>query len=147
MGAPKGNKFALGNKGGKGPPPKYHSNYAKIAGLHQTHDVLSSICAGCALEQQIGCRCVRHGRSPVFARPVSVPVVPFLKPRGAPGLPPCKRHRRRPRMAGRWHAVPARVRAPHRGARLRFLRSISSCWSMGLSANCRCPPANAGVEG
>ena len=33
MGAPKGNKFALGNKGGKGPPPKYHSNYAKIAAL------------------------------------------------------------------------------------------------------------------
>ena len=44
---------------------------------------------------------------------------PFLRPRGAPGLnPPCKRHRLRPRMAGRWHAVPARVSAPHRGARL-----------------------------
>src|SRR6516164_562664 len=33
MDAPKNNKFALGNKGGKGPPPKYHSNYAKIAAL------------------------------------------------------------------------------------------------------------------
>src|SRR6516164_9273013 len=33
MSAPKGNKFALGNRGGKGPPPKYHSKYAKIAAL------------------------------------------------------------------------------------------------------------------
>jgi hypothetical protein len=34
----------------------------------------------------------------------------------------------------RWHAVPARVSAPHRGARLRFLRRLSTPWSMGLSA-------------
>ena len=33
MGAPKGNKFALGNKGGKGGPAKYHTNYAKLAAL------------------------------------------------------------------------------------------------------------------
>ena len=33
MGAPKGNKFALGNKGGKGGPAKYHVNYAKLAAL------------------------------------------------------------------------------------------------------------------
>ena len=32
MGAPKGNKFAIGNKGG-GRPPKYHVNYAKLAAL------------------------------------------------------------------------------------------------------------------
>jgi hypothetical protein len=43
---------------------------------------------------------------------------PFLAPRGAPGLnPPCKRHRLRPRIARRWHGVPARVLAPHFGAR------------------------------
>ncbi len=64
---------------------------------------------------------------------------PFFVPRGAPGLnPPCKRHRLRPRMAGRWHAVPARVSAPQRGARLRFSSRVSTSWSMGLSANfCR----------
>jgi len=33
MGAPKGNKFALGNKGGKGGPLKYDRRYAKIAAL------------------------------------------------------------------------------------------------------------------
>ena len=33
MGAPKGNKFALGNRGGKGGPRKYHINYAKLAAL------------------------------------------------------------------------------------------------------------------
>ena len=33
MGAPKNNKFALGNKGGKGGPAKYHVNYAKLAAL------------------------------------------------------------------------------------------------------------------
>jgi hypothetical protein len=33
MGAPKNNKFALGNKGGKGGPAKYHVNYAKLAHL------------------------------------------------------------------------------------------------------------------
>ena len=60
--------------------------------------------------------------------------LPFFVPRGAPGLkPPCKRHRLRPRRAGRWHAVPARVSAPHRGARLRFSRRLSISWSMGLS--------------
>jgi len=32
MGAPNGNKFAIGNKGG-GRPPKYHVNYAKLAAL------------------------------------------------------------------------------------------------------------------
>ena len=51
---------------------------------------------------------------------------PFFWPRGAPGLdPPCKRHRLRPRKAGRWHGVPARVFAPHRGARLRFASRLS----------------------
>jgi hypothetical protein len=30
--------------------------------------------------------------------------LPFFCPRGAPGLrPPCRRHRLRPRIAGRWH--------------------------------------------
>ena len=33
MGAPKGNKFALGNRGGKGGPLKYDRRYAKIAAL------------------------------------------------------------------------------------------------------------------
>ena len=33
MGAPKNNKFALGNKGGKGGPLKYDRRYAKIAAL------------------------------------------------------------------------------------------------------------------
>jgi hypothetical protein len=40
--------------------------------------------------------------------------LPSFIPRGAPGLsPPCKRHCLRQCIAGRWHAVPARVRAPH----------------------------------
>ena len=60
---------------------------------------------------------------------------PFLRPRGAPGLsPPCSRHRVRPRRAGRWHGVPARVSAPQRGACLKFASRISTSWSMGLSA-------------
>lgn len=51
--------------------------------------------------------------------------LPFSVPRGAPGLrPPCKRHRVRPRIAGLWHAPPARVRAPHRAARLTFWRRL-----------------------
>jgi hypothetical protein len=61
---------------------------------------------------------------------------PFFVPRGAPGLkPPCKRHRLRPRREGRWHTVPARVSAPHRGARLRFASFISRSCFMGLSAS------------
>jgi hypothetical protein len=57
---------------------------------------------------------------------------PFLAPRGAPGLnPPCRRHRFRPRMAGRWHGVPARVLAPHFGARPRSPSLVSSSF-MGL---------------
>jgi hypothetical protein len=68
--------------------------------------------------------------------------LPFFVPRGAPGLkPPCKRHRWRPRIAGRWHAAPERVSAPQRGACLRFLRRLSVSWSMGLPANFCCPPA------
>jgi hypothetical protein len=62
------------------------------------------------------------GRSSI-ASSVQSPVLkfPFFSPRGAPGLnPPCSRHRLRPRMAGRWHGVPPRVLAPHRGACRRF---------------------------
>ena len=76
-----------------------------------------------------------HVRSSI-ASAVQFPLrkFPFFVPRGAPGLsPPCKRHRLRPRMAGRWHAAPARVSAPHRGACLRLLRRLSRSWSMGLS--------------
>src|ERR1700738_3127140 len=43
---------------------------------------------------------------------VQFPVLklPFFGPRGAPGLrPPCRRHRLRPRIAGRWHGVPVGV--------------------------------------
>jgi hypothetical protein len=87
-----------------------------------------------------------HLRSAI-ASVVQSPVLkfPFLKPRGAPGLnPPCNRHRRRPRMAGRWQASPARVSAPQRGARLRFLRRTLRSWSMRLSANfCRPPSLSA----
>jgi hypothetical protein len=37
--------------------------------------------------------------------------LPFFAPRGAPGLrPPCRRHRLRPRRAGRWHGVPPRLK-------------------------------------
>ena len=49
MGAPKGNKFALGNKGGKGGPAKYHTNYAKLAALavaagHTEIEVANLLC-------------------------------------------------------------------------------------------------------
>ena len=49
MGAPKGNKFALGNKGGKGGPAKYHINYAKLAALavaagHTEIEVANLLC-------------------------------------------------------------------------------------------------------
>ena len=65
---------------------------------------------------------------------------PFLAPRGAPGLnPPCRRHRLRPRMAGRWHGVPARVLAPHFGARLRSPSLVSSSF-MGLISKLTDPP-------
>ena len=63
-----------------------------------------------------------HFRSAI-ASAVQSPVLkfPFFGPRGAPGLnPPCRRHRLRPRVAGRWHGVPPRVRAPQRGACLTF---------------------------
>ena len=75
-----------------------------------------------------------HERPQPFAlldRAVQSPFLkfPFLAPRGAPGLnPPCKRHRLRPRIARRWHGVPARVLAPHFGARL----SLVSSSFMGL---------------
>ena len=77
-----------------------------------------------------------------IASAVQLPLqkLPFLVPFGAPGLsPPCKRHRLRPRMAGRWHALPARVSAPHRGARFRFARRLSISWSMGLFAKILLP--------
>jgi hypothetical protein len=49
MGAPKGNKFALGNRGGKGGPPKYHINYAKLVALaiaagHTEIEVANLLC-------------------------------------------------------------------------------------------------------
>jgi hypothetical protein len=66
---------------------------------------------------------------------------PFFWPRGAPGLrPPCSRQRLRPRMAGRWHGVPPRVLAPHRGACLRFRSLASSLWSIGLISKFSPPP-------
>jgi hypothetical protein len=77
-----------------------------------------------------------HLRS-LIASVVQYPLrkLPFSVPRGAPGLsPPCKRHRRRPRRAGHWQAVPARVHAPHRGARLKFSSRFPTSWFMGLSA-------------
>ena len=86
---------------------------------------------------------------PAMASAVQFPFLkfPFLKPGGAPGLsPPCSLHRLRPRKAGRWHAVPARVIAPHRGAVLRFLSRVSTAWSMGLSATFCCPPSIAGFR-
>jgi hypothetical protein len=61
---------------------------------------------------------------------VQFPVLklPFSCPRGAPGLrPPCRRHRLRPRMAGRWHGVPVGVLAPHRAWSLR-----ARLWSIGF---------------
>ena len=90
---------------------------------------------------------LRRDRSHLRSAIASVVQLPFLKfpfrkPRGAPGLrPPCKRHRLRPRMAGRWHAVPVRVLAPHLGACLRFLSRVSRSWSMRLPADFCCPPA------
>jgi hypothetical protein len=82
-----------------------------------------------------------HLRSSI-ASAVQFPLrkLPFFIPRGAPGLsPPCKRHRLRPWMAGLWHAAPARVLAPHRGACLKFLSRFSKSGSMGLSARFLCP--------
>jgi hypothetical protein len=43
-------------------------------------------------------------------------------------------------MAGRWHAVPARVLASHRAARRRFVSRVSVYWLIGLSANFCWPP-------
>jgi hypothetical protein len=55
--------------------------------------------------------------------------LPVAWPRGAAGLrPPCSRQRLRPRMAGRWHGVPPRVLAPHRGA---CLTAACSCTAPG----------------
>src|SRR4029077_10465709 len=77
---------------------------------------------------------------------VQFPVLklPFFGPRGAPGLrPPCRRHRLRPRIAGRWHGVPVGVLAPHRGASSLRAR----LWSIGvrglIAKFSSCPPPHA----
>jgi hypothetical protein len=53
--------------------------------------------------------------------------------------PTVQRHRVRPRMAGRWHVVPARVLAPHFGARLRSPSLVSPCFMGLISKFCRPP--------
>src|SRR6516225_8875256 len=65
---------------------------------------------------------------------------PFFEPRGAPGLnPPCRRQRLRPRTAGRWHGVQARVRAPQVGASLEFIVRVPTLF-VWLYANFFDPP-------
>ena len=83
------------------------------------------------------CDCVRC--------PVAILEVSVSNTARRAGLnPPCKRQRFWPRMAGRWHGVPARVLAPHLGASRRLL--INSCRKIlvhGVVRKSWCPPAEA----
>jgi hypothetical protein len=61
------------------------------------------------------------------------------------GDPPCLRHRLRPWTAGDWHGAPARVLAPHRGARRRLTSLVSMLWCMGLISKFRSSPGGQTV--
>ena len=125
-------------------PSQFYTNWRETTGLvspRRRHVVRLKLHSTIPLLAKLCTRDRSHLRSSI-ASLVQFPLrkLPFSMPRGAPGLnPPCKRHRRRSRIAGHWHAVPARVRAPQRGARLRFSSRFPTSWFMGLSAKILCP--------